>query len=237
MSVFNTSSNCVHCEKYCIKYASGEGNPIFGTTAASIFLFIYSCLSIWILWRLAVLRLSSKQWNLKEIIFVMVFSGTTFRVVRYFFLIYVTLRYILVLSAKLSKATYLIDSLLYWEGFALLFIAYFLLLAFWAAIINKHGASNGWFTSKMKIIVITFIITIAVVLTALPLVDHFTTITLFPTICNAIVVVYLLVLSISSIVKGIQVLRLLEQFSVKDRAIIRVVTILTTLASTSMALW
>lgn len=142
------------------------------------------------------------------------------------------------LGGELTLAYYFVDELFYWEGLVCLFIGYFLLLAFWAAIINKHGASTGWFTAKMRKIVIVFVFLSVTILSTIPFVDSFAPVSLsnWPGIVNGIVLLYLLIFSIASIVKGVQVLRLIRSFEVKDQKIIRIVTWITTVASTSMVL-
>lgn len=143
------------------------------------------------------------------------------------------------LSGDMNLATYLIDEILYFEGFTCFFVAYFLLLAFWAAVLHKRGADRGWFTTKMRRLVYGFVITTVTILTSIPFVDTFgpgSISNIWPSVVNTVVVIYLLVLSVGSIIKSVQILRLVKSFENKEKRLVGVITRITAGASVSMVI-
>lgn len=140
----------------------------------------------------------------------------------------------LILGGKLNKAAYFFDSLLLYVGFMFLFLAYFLLVSFWAGVCSKRGAVGNWFNSRMQKLLVAFIVATLVVYTIIPFVDTFADFVYIQVLVNTSVGIYLITLCVGSTFQGFKILRILSDFQIKDRAIVGSVTRLCLAASSTL---
>lgn len=143
------------------------------------------------------------------------------------------------LAGDLTLTFYLIDYLLYYEGFVFFFLGYYILVVFWTGVCSNRGVSGVWFGSNMRKLVIAFGIGTATVFTILPFVETYFAAnnSWWDGIVFGIIGVYAMCLALGNAIQGVRVLKTLRSFEMKDRDIIKSVTLITTTASTTLFVW